>query len=136
MIATAISGGDTAPIGSPIGAWMRASFSSLAPCSFQPLDAPAVGFARAERADVEAVALERMQQRRIVDLRVVGQRDERRVAVDAERRQRRVGPLGDHLHVGKALRARERGARIDDGHVIAEQRRDRRQRLAKCAPRR
>src|SRR5262249_38744548 len=32
MMATAISAGETAPIGSPIGAWMRASPASLAPC--------------------------------------------------------------------------------------------------------
>ena len=31
MIATAISGGDTAPMGSPIGAWMRASAASGMP---------------------------------------------------------------------------------------------------------
>src|SRR5206468_1633266 len=34
MIATAISGGEIAPMGRPIGAWMRESCSSLAPCSF------------------------------------------------------------------------------------------------------
>jgi hypothetical protein len=34
MIATAISAGDTAPISSPIGAWMRASAVSLMPCAF------------------------------------------------------------------------------------------------------
>src|SRR5262249_43161747 len=33
MIATAISDGDTAPIASPIGAWMRASAPSDKPCA-------------------------------------------------------------------------------------------------------
>ena len=69
-------------------------------------------------------------QRGIVDLGVVGERDEGGVAVDAERRQRHVRPFRDHLHVGKALDRRKRGARIDDGHVIAQKARDRRQRLA------
>ena len=50
----------------------------------QPFDAAAVGFARAERPDVETIAFERMQQRRIVDLRVVRQRHKGRVAVDAQ----------------------------------------------------
>ena len=35
MIATAISGGEIAPMGRPIGAWMRESCSSLAPCPFR-----------------------------------------------------------------------------------------------------
>src|SRR3954471_13730994 len=34
MMATAISGGEIAPMGSPIGAWMRASFASETPCPF------------------------------------------------------------------------------------------------------
>jgi hypothetical protein len=69
-------------------------------------------------------------ERGIVDLRVVGQRDEGGVAVDAERRQRLVRPFGDDLHVGEALDRGEGGARVDDGHVIAEEFGDRRQRLA------
>ena len=89
-----------------------------------------MGLLRAERADIEAVPRQRMGERGIVDLGIVGERDEGRVAVDAERRQRDVRPLRDHLDVGKALMARKGGARIDDGHVIAEQLRDRRQRLA------
>jgi len=34
MIETAISDGDTAPMFSPIGAWMRAMWASSAPCAF------------------------------------------------------------------------------------------------------
>ena len=33
MMATAISGGDTAAMSSPIGAWMRASAASVMPCA-------------------------------------------------------------------------------------------------------
>ena len=96
----------------------------------EPLDAPGMGFARAERADIEAVARERMEQRRIVDLRIMRERDEGRVAVDIERRQRHVRPFGDDPHIGKALRRSKRRARIDDGHVVIEKLADRRQRLA------
>ena len=87
----------------------------------QALEPAAMGLLRAERADIEAVARERVRERGIVDLGIVGERDERGVAVDAERRQRHVRPFRDHLHVGKALDRRERRARIDDGHVIAQE---------------
>ncbi len=96
----------------------------------EPLEAAAVRLLRAERADVEAVARERMGERRVVDLGVVGERHEGRVVVDAERRQRHVRPFGDHLDVGEALDRGEGGAGIDDGDVVAEQPADRRQRLA------
>jgi hypothetical protein len=85
-----------------------------------------MGLLRAERTDVEAVARERMAERRIVDLGIVGERDESRIVVDAERRQRHVRPFGDHLHVGEAFDRRKCGARIDDGDVITEQLGDRR----------
>ncbi len=130
MMATAISAGDTAPMARPIGAWMRASRASVMPGCFQPLDAPGMRLPRAERADIEAVARERVRERRVVDLGIVRERDKGGVAVDVERRQRHVRPLRDHLDVRKALDRSEGGARIDDGHVIAEQLPDRRQRLA------
>ncbi len=63
--------------------------------ALEPFDAAGVGFARPERADIETVARQRMSERRIVDLGIVGERDERGVAVDAERRQRLVRPFGD-----------------------------------------
>jgi hypothetical protein len=71
-----------------------------------------------------------VQQRGIVDLRIMRHRDKGRVAIDVERRQRDVGPFRDQRHVGKTLGARERRARIDDGDVIAQRPRHRRQRLA------
>src|SRR5947209_3614207 len=52
----------------------------------QALGAPGVGFARAERADIKTVALQGMQQRRVVDLGIVGQGDEGGVMIDSERR--------------------------------------------------
>ncbi|MGY4404719.1 hypothetical protein ACVIYL_005522 [Bradyrhizobium sp. USDA 3315] len=96
----------------------------------QPLGALGVGLSRSERADIEAVAVEGVQQRRIVDLRIMRHRDEGGVVIDVERRQRDVGPFGDQRHVGEALRARKRGARIDHRDVIVERARQRRQRLA------
>ena len=60
----------------------------------------------------------------------MGERHKSRVVIDIERRQRRVRPFGDHFHVRKTLGRREGGARIDDGHVVAEKLGDRRQRLA------
>ena len=130
MIETAISDGDTAPMESPIGAWMRAMSASVSALRLQPFDALGVRFSRAERADIEAVALKRVQQRRVVDLGIVRHRDERRVVIDIERRQRHVGPFGDQRHVGKAFGAREGRARIDHRHVVVERARHRRQRLA------
>ena len=83
MMEIAISGGDTAPMSRPIGAWMRASAASPEALLFQPFETAAVRFSGTECADVEAVTSECVQERRIVDLRIVRQRDERGVAIDA-----------------------------------------------------
>ena len=94
MIETAISGGDTAPMARPIGAWMRASAASVTPCRLEPLDAPRMGLlaSRARRCR-SSPATARGASAGIVDLGIVGERDEGGVAVDAERRQRHVGPF-------------------------------------------
>ena len=97
---------------------------------FEPLDASRMRFLRSERADIEAVARKRMGKRRVVDLGIVRERDERGIAINAERRQCDVRPFGDHLHVGETLDRGKRGARIDNGHVIAQKARDGRERLA------
>src|SRR6267142_7071282 len=96
----------------------------------ETIDTARMRLLRAERTDIEAVTRERMLEGWVVDLGVMGERDKRRVMIDAERRQRFVGPLRDHLDVGKALVGRKRRARIDDDDVIAEELCDRRQRLA------
>ena len=59
MIETAISAGLTAPMSSPIGAWMRASAASSKPLSAHALDPFGVRFSRSERADIETIRLER-----------------------------------------------------------------------------
>ena len=97
---------------------------------FEPIDPPGVGLPRSERADIKAIPRQRMQQRGIVDLGIVGERDESGVTVDAERRQRLVGPFSDDFHVRESFRRGECHARIDDGHVVAEKLCDRRQCLA------
>jgi hypothetical protein len=96
----------------------------------QPVAAFGVRLPRAERADIEAVALEGVQQRGIVDLWIVRHRDESGIGIDVERRQRRVGPFRDQGNVGEALRARKGRARIDHGDVVAERARQRCQGLA------
>ena len=65
----------------------------------------------------------------IVDLGVVGQKADGGVAIERRLGERFVRPLGDNGSVGKAVRRREGGARIDDRHVEAGDARDRRQRL-------
>ena len=59
MIETAISAGLTAPMSSPIGAWIRASAASSKPLGPHALDPLGVRLSRAERADVEAIGFER-----------------------------------------------------------------------------
>ena len=102
------------------------------PCALrlQAFAALGVGLSRAQRADIEAAAFERVQQRRIVDLGIVGQRHKRRVMIDIERRQGHVGPFSDQRHIRESLGAGKRGARIHHGDVIVQRARQRRQRLA------
>jgi hypothetical protein len=96
----------------------------------QPLGALGMGFSRAQRTDVEAVAFEGVQQRRIVDLGIMRDGNERRVVIDVERRQRHVGPFGDQRHVRKTLGAGKGRARIDHRHIVIERACQRCQRLA------
>ena len=117
-IATAISAGDCAPIGRPIGAWIAARLASSKPASAQPLEAFGVGLPAAEGADVEAVGSE--ARRASAPSSILGSWVSATSAVNgssADLRQRVVRPLGDERHVGKALGRREGGARVDDGEI-------------------
>ena len=119
--ATAISAGDAAPMSRPIGARMRASAGVGDARRAQPLDAPAHGSsgcrARRRRSSRRASAA---SERRVVDLRIVGERGERRVGDRARSaRAPRRAIRRSARRVGKALRRREGGARIDDRHVEA-----------------
>ena len=68
-------------------------------------------------------------ERRIVDLGVVGQEADCGIAVERRLGERFVRPFGDDRSIGKAVRRREGGARIDDRDVEARDPRHRRQRL-------
>ncbi len=130
MIETAISDGDTAPMRKPDRRMDARDVGIRRALRLQPLRSLGVGLSRAQCADIEAIAFEGVQQRRIVDLGIVRHRDERRVMIDVERRQRDIRPFGDQRHVGKALGTGERRARIDHRDVIVKRTRQRRQRLA------
>src|SRR3546814_9585646 len=54
----------------------------------QPVDALGVGAAAAEGADVEGLGAQRHEERRIVQLRVVGERDDGGARIDVQRLQR------------------------------------------------
>ena len=63
----------------------------------QPLAPPLLVAARAERADVERLGLERRLQRGHVELVVVGEDDDRRRVVGRDLRERLLGPRDDQL---------------------------------------
>src|SRR5262245_23282098 len=92
--------------------------------------APRMRLFRTECAYIKAIARECVLERRIVNLRIVGQRNERRVAVDTERRQRHLRPFRDDLHIRKTFNRGKGRARIDNGDVVTKQLADRSQRLA------
>src|SRR5438270_4528950 len=71
-----------------------------------------------------------MQQRRVVDLRIMGQRHECRVVINIQRRQRHIWPFSDQRHVRKPLGAGKGGSRIHHRDIIVQRTRQRRQRLA------
>ena len=95
----------------------------------QPLDALGMGLFAAQRPDIERIGGKRGDQRRIVDLRVMGQRDQRRAAIHADLGQRLVGPVAYDLHIAEAFLGGEGRARIHDHHFIAKRAGHRHQRL-------
>ena len=104
----------------PHGPWMRSSVLFGTPASSSRSRRRACA-AAAERADVEGLRLQRGLQRREVELLVVGQDDDRGVAIGANLRERLFGPLDDDL-VGARhpLGRREAAARIDADRAPAE----------------
>ncbi len=88
----------------------------------QPLGAVGVRALRAHRADVAGVRLQRGLERRDVELVVVREDADGRSLVHVRAREELVGPLDDQLvHVGEALARDELGARVADGHPVAEE---------------
>jgi len=82
----------------------------------EPLAPRGVGLLRSEAANVERRRAQRDDQRRIVELRIVGQSDDRTARVERERFERDIGPLGHEREPGKARRGRPRAPRVDDRH--------------------
>ncbi len=87
------------------------------PAFAQPLPPRRVGPAAPQRADVEAGRAQGGHQRRVVDLRVVTERHERRPPVEADPGERLLRPAGLHPDSREARRAREGPARVDEHDV-------------------
>ena len=123
MIASAVSAGARPPRSSPTGPRSRASSSSRHAGGPQPLAAIALRLAAADRADVAAAAVERLDDRRLVELHVVGQDRDRVVRPQADLLGDLVGPADDQPvdRVGReAFRRRERRAAVDDDRLVAQ----------------
>src|SRR6266851_1238454 len=92
-------------------------------CLGQALAARGVGFARAQRADIEGLRAQGGGQRGIVELGIVRQSDDRGAAVGPQHRHGIVRPFGRESDAGKAQLAGEGAARIDDRDRVAGERR-------------
>ena len=136
-IESAVSAGDSAPMSRPAGPLIR-SRSALGHARLEQQPAAALLVpARAERADVERLALERGLQHRQVELVVVGEHDDRGADVGLDGRDRLVGPRDEQL-VGARdpLARREAGAGVGDDRRPAEQLRRRGRAPRRCRSRR
>src|SRR4051812_32462700 len=60
----------------------------------EAVNAPCVRALRAERADIEALRAQRDRKRRIIELRIVRQRNDRRAVIGLQPFQCLVGPFG------------------------------------------
>ena len=95
----------------------------------QPLQPLGMGALRPKAADIERLAGESGQKRRIIQLGVMRQRHNRAARIRALPRHRRIGPiLDDHLARKARLRG-ERPARINQHRIIATGPRHQQQRL-------
>ena len=97
---------------------------------FETIYALGVSLFGAKCTNIKTVTRQCMLERRIINLRIVGERNEGRVVIDTKRGQCHIRPFCDDLHIGKSLDRGESSARIDNGHVITKQLPDGRQRLA------
>ena len=80
-----------------------------------------LGLARPDRADVPAAAPERLDDRRLVELDVVGEDRDRVVRAEADLVGDLVRPADDEpIDVGEALPCRERGPAVDDDRLVAQ----------------
>ena len=125
MIASAVSAGCRPPRSSPTGPRSRASSSSPTPAARSRSRRSPCVFFDADRADVPAAAAECLDDRRLVELHVVGQDGDRVVRPEPDLVGHLVRPADDQPvdPVGReALRGRERGAAVDDDRLVARAR--------------
>ena len=87
----------------------------------QPLDPPLLGAAAAERAHIPGAARQRRDQRRLVELGVVGEDEDDVAGGERAALHVAVRPVDDHLCVRREPRAaNERLARVADRHLVAD----------------
>ena len=86
----------------------------------QTLDTRALSLLRAKRADIENFGPESSGERRVVDLRIMGERDHRRARIEAQLRNHLVGPFGMKRDTRKPRAGGESAARVDDGDVTPQ----------------
>ena len=111
-IESAVSGCVSAPRSRPHGPEIRSSCLLGDAGLEQALAAALLVPARAERADVERLGLERRLQRRLVELVVVREDDDRGRVVGRDLRERLVRPLDDQLVRARDPLARSRTSRV------------------------
>ena len=129
-IDTAISAGLTATDIEPDGRVNPPDRRLLEPALAQPVDAPGMSLLRAESPDIEALRRQRRIERWIIDLGIMGERDEGGIGVEPDTRQGVIGPFIQQRHIGEALRRGESGTRIDDRAIEPGELRHRREGLA------
>ena len=93
-----------------------------------------MGAPRTKAADVEGIAPQRLDQPRVIDLGVVGQRHHSRSRIRPQPFHRLVRPGGQARASWEPFRGAEHLARIDDGDVIACLARHRCQKLGDMNP--
>ncbi len=89
----------------------------------EPAQSRGVGLLAAQATDEESIATKRHAERRLVQLRIVRQRDDCATRVELQRSQRFVGPLIDEPHPWKSLGCSKSGSRIHDDDLVARKRR-------------
>ena len=120
-IETAVSTGVRAPTSSPHGAWILAIACVVEPRLAQPLDPPLLGAAAAERAHVAGAGGERRDQRRLVELRVVGEDQHHVARPELPALQVAVRPVHHHLGDLREARAVDEGlAGVADRDLVAD----------------
>ena len=131
-IETAVSAGLSAPMSRPAGPAEAVELLLGHAGLEQPLAPLLLGAAAAERADVERIGAQSGRERRDVELVVVGQHDDRRVAIGANPRE---APRSGHsTTISSALGTRSGvaycGSRVDADRVPADRLRGGAERLA------